>query len=195
MTRANSPRKKASTARASAAQTGEAPENLDKVRDILFGGQMRVVDKRLAALEERFKREVAGLRKEHEKRLSGIEGYMKKELESLTEKLKVERSKRVDDLKALSSELKDGSKDLENRLAKLGDTTSKADADVRSAILEQAKSVTEQLTHASDALSDELQRAVNELRADKLDTATVIQLFSDMALHLTEDLQAGPEQD
>jgi hypothetical protein len=32
------------------------PESLDKVRDILFGGQMRAVETRLQGLEERLRR-------------------------------------------------------------------------------------------------------------------------------------------
>jgi len=38
------------------------PENLDKVRDILFGSQMRAVDSRLQGLEERLREEHEALR-------------------------------------------------------------------------------------------------------------------------------------
>jgi hypothetical protein len=195
MTRATNQRKKATGGRAAAPSPDETPENLDKVRDILFGGQMRAVDQRLAALEERFQRDLAALRNESEKRLSSLESYMKKEFEAVNEKLKAERTRRADDLKTLGSEFKDSSKELEKRLTKLDETTSKADADLRTAILEQTKSVTEQLKQLSDDFTGELHNAVAELRGDKLDTATLIQLFSDMALHLTEDLQAGSEHD
>ena len=40
----------------------EPPESLDKVRDILFGGQMRAVDGRLQALEEHLLHEQTQLR-------------------------------------------------------------------------------------------------------------------------------------
>ena len=171
----------------------ETPENLDKVRDILFGGQMRAVDQRLAALEGRFQRDLKGLRTDTGKQLSDLEAFFKKEIESLTEKLQTERGKRTDDLKALGTEVKDGFKNLEKRLGKLDDATSKADADLRTAILEHTKAVTAQLKKVSDDFSAELQEAVTELRGEKLDTATLVQLFSDMALHLSEDLQAGTE--
>ena len=39
-----------------------APESLDKVRDILFGGQMRAVESRLQGLEERLMLEQASMR-------------------------------------------------------------------------------------------------------------------------------------
>ena len=196
MTKAGSKRKKVAVSNAPEEHAmDETPENLDKVRDILFGGQMRAVDQRLASLEARFQRDLKGLRTDTGKQLSDLEAFFKKEIESQTEKLQAERSKRSDDLKRLSAEVKDGFKNLEKRLGKLDDTTSKADADLRTAILEHTKTVTAQLKKVSDEFSSELQQAVMELRGEKLDTATLIQLFSDMALHLTEDLQAGPEND
>jgi hypothetical protein len=193
MTKADNKRKKAASSAPEEPAMDETPENLDKVRDILFGGQMRAVDQRLASLEGRFQRDLKGLRTDTGKQLSDLEAFFKKELEALTEKLKAERGKRTDDLKALGTEVKDGFKNLEKRLGKLDDATSKADADLRTAILEHTKTVTAQLKKVSDDFSAELQEAVTELRGEKLDTATLIQLFSDMAVHLTEDLQAGTE--
>jgi hypothetical protein len=196
MTTTNSPRKKvARPSRPDTAVADDTPENLDKVRDILFGGQMRAVDQRLAALEERMHREVATLQADIDKRLVALESYVKKELELLAEKLKAEQSKRSEDLKALGSDLKEGLKSVERRLAKLDDTSSKADADLRTAILEQTKNTTQQLQQLSESASADLQRAVLELRGEKLDTASLVQLFSDMAVHLTEDLSAEPEHD
>lgn len=193
MTKAGSKKKKTASSAPEEQAMDETPENLDKVRDILFGGQMRAVDQRLASLEARFQRDLKGLRTDTGKQLSDLEAFFKKEIETLAEKLQTERTKRTDDLKALGAEVKSGFKDLEKRLGKLDDATSKADADLRTAILEHTKTVTAQLKEVSDNFSSELQQAVTELRGEKLDTATLIQLFSDMALHLTEDLRAGTE--
>lgn len=193
MTKADNKRKKAASSAPEEPAMDETPENLDKVRDILFGGQMRAVDQRLATLEARFQRDLKALSKDSGTQLSDLETFFKKEIETLTEKLQTERSKRTDDLKALSTEVKDGFKNLEKRLSKLDDAGSKADADLRTAILEHTKSVTTQINKLSDDFSAELQQAVKELRGEKLDTATLVQLFSDMALHLSEDLQAGTE--
>ena len=196
MPKSESKRKKATTSRTpDAPPADETPENLDKVRDILFGGQMRAVDQRLAALEKRFQREIDGLRKDTEKRDADLEAFIKKEIEALTKKLQTERSKRTEDLKTLSGEMQGGFKSLEKQLAKLDDASSKADADLRTAILEHTQTVSKQLKDLTDQFGDELRRAVQELRGDKLDTATLIQLFSDMALNLSEDLQAGTEHD
>jgi hypothetical protein len=171
----------------------ETPENLEKVRDILFGGQMRAVDQRLASLEKRFQRDLDGLRTDVDKRLSDLEAFFKKDFESLTKKLTSERSKRSDDLKATNAEMKDGFRSVEKQLAKLDDASSKADAELRTAVLEHTQAVTDQLKTLSDEFSADLRQAVLELRGEKLDTATLVQLFSDMALNLSQDLQSESE--
>ncbi|KPJ94045.1 MAG: hypothetical protein AMS18_04490, partial [Gemmatimonas sp. SG8_17] len=168
-------------------------ESLEKVRDILFGGQMRAVDARLASLEERFQRELAAFRVDTQKQLGDTESYVKKEIAALGERLAGERAKRAEDGKALSAELKETLSTFEKRVTNLDDATSKADAELRTAVLEYSKSTSSQINQLSSDLSSELQRAVLELRGEKLDTATLIQLFSDVALHLSEHLQASQE--
>lgn len=190
---ASKKKKAASSPAPEALPADETPENLDKVRDILFGGQMRAVDQRLAALEARFQKDLKGLRTDTGKRQSDLEAFIKKEIEALTKKLEVERSKRTDNLKTMEAEVRDGFKGLEKQVAKLDDSASKSDADLRTAILEHTQAVATQIQNMSDNFSAELRQAVLELRGEKLDTATLVQLFSDMALHLSEDLQAEPE--
>jgi len=193
MAKSDSKKKKAAPAPTPEPPDDETPENLDKVRDILFGGQMRAVDQRLAALEKRFQKDLDGLRNENEKRLTSLEAFFKKEIEAQTKKLQAERSKRTDDLKGLNADVQGGFKNLEKQLTKLDDSSSKADADLRTAILEHTHTVAEQMKTLSDEFAAALRQAVQELRGEKLDTATLIQLYSDMALKLSEDLKAGTE--
>src|SRR5919107_2454124 len=72
-----------------------APESLDKVRDILFGGQMRAVESRLQGLEERLMREQASMRTDFANQLSDLEANAKREADTLGERLVAERTKRT----------------------------------------------------------------------------------------------------
>jgi uncharacterized protein involved in exopolysaccharide biosynthesis len=192
MKKTTSQRKKTASAAAAHGGPEEQPESLDKVRDILFGGQMRAVDARLAALEERFQRDLEAVRSDAEKRISGLESSVTRDLRAQAEEIKIERAKRGDELGQLASELRAGIRNLEKLLAKLDDAASKADADLRTAILEHSKTVTADLKRLSDETTREIGRLTRELRSEKLDTASLIELFSDMALRLTEDLQTPP---
>ena len=73
---------------------GAAGGNLDKVRDLLFGGQMRDYDRKFARLEERLVKETSELRDDVKKRLAALEGYMKAEIESLSDRLRAEQDAR-----------------------------------------------------------------------------------------------------
>lgn len=168
-------------------------ESLDQVRDILFGGQMRAVDARLERLETRLMREIDGLRKDTGTQTDNFEKLVKKEFESLTGKLESERHKRSTDLKALSAEIRDAVKDLEGRLTALDKATDKADAELRDQIMAQATAAAQQLKELSDTLSAEFRRETHELRSEKADTASLVALFSDMALRLTDELPGAGE--
>ena len=189
-----SPKKTSKSAADSAdAALGEAPENLDKVRDILFGGHMRAVEGRIARMEERLAREQQTMRAGIEKTLTGLEAFTRKELEALGEKIKAERTKRVDDLKALGSELKESLKALDKRLAQLDQATSSADADLRSQLLEQQRESAAELRRLGDTLTAELGKTEQSLRTEKADISSLLAIFSDVAVKLSEELQAPTE--
>ncbi len=191
MAQSKSRKKKASHP---AAMLEETPENLDKVRDILFGGQMRAVESRLARIEERLLHEQKALKKDLEKQMANLESDAKRELSALGEKLNAEQARRGDEVKAVGTELKSSFKSLDKRLAKLDEATSTADAELRTQLLEHTKAMSAQIKTLGDELMAELNRAVRELRAEKTDTASLIEVFSDVAVRLSEDLQASTEE-
>lgn len=62
--------------------------NLDKIRDILFGTQMREYERRFNRMEERLIKEFAESRDDTKKRLDSLETYVRQEVESLNEAVK-----------------------------------------------------------------------------------------------------------
>lgn len=174
-----------------AAQGG--PENLDTVRDILFGGHMRAVEGRIARIEERLVREQAVMRTEMEKTLSGLEAFTRKELEALAEKLKAERAKRADEIKALGAEIRDQLKSLDRRLAQVDEATGRADAELRSRLLEQQREAAAELKRLGETLTAELRTAEQTLRAEKADISSLLAIFSDVAVKLSDELQVPPD--
>ncbi len=75
--------------------------SIDKVRDILFGVQMRDYDKRFARLEERLVKETTELKDDVKKRLASLEQFMKQEFESLGDRLSSEHAGREGAVKEL----------------------------------------------------------------------------------------------
>ena len=161
-----------------------APESLDKVRDILFGGQMRAVESRLQGLEERIMREQATMRTDFSKQLADIDANAKREAQTLGERLAAERTKRTEELKTLSSELKELLRSLEKRHVKLEELSGMADAEIRDNILQQSRAITAEIERLSQRVTADLNREVTALRTDKTDVSAIVSVFSDMATRL-----------
>ena len=167
------------------ASTSEQPESLDQVRDILFGGQMRMVDARLRSLEERIALEQSTMRNELSRKITELEEASKKEFAAHAERLSTERAKRADDLKSLSVELKESLKNLERRHVKFEEATSLADSEVRDQLMKHSAAFSAELSRTSERLTTELDRAASALRADKVDTTTLVATLNEMATKLT----------
>lgn len=57
-------------------------ESIDKVRDILFGAQVRDFERRFSALEKHLRNEVSDLSSAMSKRFDSLESYLEEEFES-----------------------------------------------------------------------------------------------------------------
>ncbi len=163
----------------------EQPESLDQVRDILFGGQMRMVDARLRGLEERIALEHTTLRNDLSRKVAELDDASKREFAAQAERLSAERTKRADELKALAVELKDALKSLERRHLDFEEATAEADAEVRDQLMKHSAAFSAELSRTAERLTSELDRAVFSLRADKVDTTTLAGTLTEMAARLT----------
>ena len=164
-----------------AAAAAGTPESIDQVRDLLFGGQMRMVDARIQSLDERLAHETSAMRADFERQISDLDDAMKKELARHGERLVAERTKRVDDLKALSAELRDSLRSLEKRHQTLEEAAGQADAELRDHLLKQGSSFSADLARTSEKLASDLDRITGQLQSDKLDSAALVAGLTDLA--------------
>jgi predicted nucleic acid-binding Zn-ribbon protein len=176
-----------------AAPNDAAPESLDKVRDILFGGQMRAVESRLQGLEERLMREQAVIRSDFDKRLADLDASAKRDAQTLGDRLNAERTKRTEELKALSAEIKEILRSLEKRHVKLEELSGLADAEIRDQILQQSRAIGAEIERLSQRVSTDLNREVASLRNDKTDVSAIVGVFSDMATRLAGESRPQPK--
>ena len=175
---------------------GEAPEgaNVDKIRDILFGAQMRDYEKRFIRLEARLAKDAADLREETKKRLDTLENFVHEEFESVAQRLKNEKSERTDSLKDLERETNDATKSLEKKHSHLDDEVAKGMAELRSRILEQSKALMTEIEGRHRDLTAALDRDVKTLQDDKTDRRALADLFTEVALRLKEEFELPEEK-
>jgi DNA anti-recombination protein RmuC len=181
-------------AQARATGTDEAgAASLDKVRDILFGGQMRDLDLRFARVEERLTRETAELAADVHKRLTSVEQYAGTEAEALAQRIKTEYEARTTATKELSRQLHDTSSEFERRSGVIEDQLSRAQRELRQQILDVQQQLSSEIRQKFDALLAELRQEAVDLRSVKADRGTLAALFTEIALKLASDPSGGEE--
>ncbi len=162
--------------------------NLDKVRDILFGTQIRDSDRRFARLEERLSQETLELKEEVRKRLGILEQFVKQEVESLADRIRSEHEERTDADKDLSRELREAVKTFEKKTGQLEDQTARVQRELRQQLLELHQNVTEEIRQRTDEILARFAKESSEIRTDKLDRALLATMLTEMAMRLNNEL-------
>ena len=168
-------------------ETASAGGNVDQIRDILFGSQMKDYERKFSRLEERILKEVSRLKDDNNKRLDSLEAFIKKEIESLSDKLKSEKSDRSDSIKELAVELAGSTKALEKKINALENSTEKDVRDIRQALLDQSKTLLDEISNKHDEGMTIFDRSVNELRDEKANRSTLSALLTDLAIRLADN--------
>lgn len=173
------------------ASTGEVHSSgsLDKVRDILFGAQAREYDKRFTRLEERLSREAADLREDIRKRFDALADYFRGEIESLTHRLMSERDERTASSNELARQLHELAGALERRAAQLDDEATRKYRELRQQLLDHVRMLNDDIQRRHDDLAAALERAVHELRSEKVDRTALANLLTEVAMRLNDEFR------
>ena len=170
--------------------------SIDKVRDILFGSQMREVERRFARLEERLVKETSDLKEDLRKRLDALEAYARKEDEALADQLRAERTDRVDAHTSLSSELKETAKAHDKRTSALDEQVAKGHRELRQQMLDQHQRLSRR--HALKGGRGARRRwhaKPSSSASDKTDRTALASLLTEMAMRLTNEFHLPIAED
>lgn len=161
--------------------------NLDKIRDILFGNQVRDYEQRFTRLEEHLIKECSNLRDDTKKRLDSLEAYIKNEVDSLTTRLRSEQTERQEAVTGINQEIQNLATALERKIAQLDEQTSQNQRDLRQQILDQSKRLDDDLQQNHTELLAALEREAKELQTQKTDRSSLARLFADLAIRLDQE--------
>ncbi len=164
-----------------------AAGNVDKIRDILFGGQMRDYDRRFETLHKQFERDLGRAQSEFDKRVTSFESYTKKELEKLTAKYLQEKKERVEASKQMERLLKEGLKDLEDKLSAMDEYVTTENADLRSEIHDSKKEIVADMKSLFEELTEFTRTGQEALNDVKIDRAELSSMLTEMAMRITRD--------
>ncbi len=182
------PANKAGAMEAAVAETAEASgASVEKIREILFGSQIKNYEARFARLEEALSRETAEIKDTMRRRLDSLEEFFKKETESLAARLKAERDEREEVLNGISRELKTASAQLSKKILDLDSKASEDRSSARQELMAESRKLADEIRQRSDSISALLETRVHELDHAKTDRSALAALFVELAVHLKDE--------
>jgi seryl-tRNA synthetase len=181
----------AAVAAVNAGPTANSPltdaNSMEKIRDILFGNQLKEFEKRFSRLEERVGRETDVLRSDLKKRFDTLEQYIRNEIESVSTRLKKEQESRNSANESMQAEIKAKMTAVDNRIegldTQLGDIT----RDLRQQLLDQSKALSEEIQAKADQAAANLDRSMGTLQGEKVDRATLSSFLVELAVRLSDE--------
>jgi hypothetical protein len=167
--------------------------NVDKIRDILFGTQMRDYEKRFVRLEETVMKQMDTLRDDMTKRLDTLSNFVQQEVDSLSQRIKTEKGERVETTKEFTREVKDAHKGFEKKLGQIEEAMADGSSEIRAKFLEHSKSVSSEIDKLRRDGTAALSREVETLRDEKTDRAGLADLFAEFSLRLKNKFELPDE--
>ncbi len=174
------------------AETAEASgASVEKIRDILFGSQIKNYESRFSRLEDALARETAEIKDAMRRRLDSLEAFFKSETESLAARLKTERDEREELLNNISRELKASSAQLSKKILDLDNKAAQDRSAARQELMAESRKLLDEIRQRNDSLSALLETRVQELRNSKTDRSALAALFVELAVRLKDESDNG----
>ena len=158
--------------------------NVDQIRDILFGGQMRDYERRFQELIQRLEQETTRLRDDFERRSGAIERRLDEQVERLSKQLRQEiadRGQTSDDLESrLQQATRSARTETGNAIALLQQEVALGDERLRNAVAELRAAIQQ----IGDSGSAAIAGTRDELRTEKVSRDDLAALLTEVALRL-----------
>lgn len=162
-------------------------DNVDKIRDILFGRQMRAFDQKHMQLEERLAGDLAALRKENALQIESLQTFIESEIGILAGKLAGEEKTRIEQLDDLDGEFKKSVKQIDNKMAEAGNALDNQAREINQKILKQSQDFTAEMNAQLDDARKRMDGYKQELSSGKVDKSALAEMLNTLALHVNAD--------
>jgi hypothetical protein len=179
------------TRRNSETHNGEIDESgkVDRIREILFGSQMRDYDGRFQRLDERLTREAGDARADTQKRLEALENFLKGALESISNRLNTEQSERGQAIEKLARDLSETGRSLELATKNLAEHSDREIHVLRQQLLDQSKALSDEIRDKHDQMKAGLDREAEQIRGAMTGREALAEMLSEVALRLKNEFR------
>lgn len=165
----------------------QAAGSVDKIRDILFGTQIKSYEARFARLEESVARDLAEMKDAASRRFESLESFVKKETDALVARLKAERQERTEQLQGIARDLKTSSEALSKKILDLDNKTAEEQSGLRQDLMKESRKLLDDIRQKSDSLTALLERRTTDLREAKLDRSAFASALNELAVQISQE--------
>ena len=162
---------------------------VDRMREILFGSQMRDYDERFQRLEERLVREASEVRAETQKRLDALESFIKGEVDSINSRAAIEHGERCNATDKLGRDLAETARTLDTQINNLNGQTAKSLGELRELLLEQSKMLSAEIKEKYDQMKLALEHEAAQIRDAMTGREALAEMLSEIALRLKNEFR------
>ncbi len=162
-------------------------ESVDKIRDILFGNQMRELDRKFAQLEEGLASDIESLRKENSLQMESLQTFIESEIAILTGKLAGEEKVRIEEMGNLNSEMNKSAKQIDSKIAEVSKSLDSQSSSTNQKILKQSQDFSAEMKSQFDQVRKRMDGYKQELSTGKVDKSTLAEMLNSLALQIHGD--------
>ncbi|NKC11855.1 MAG: hypothetical protein GKR94_06530 [Gammaproteobacteria bacterium] len=171
------------------AQPPDASQNVDQIRDILFGGQMRDYERRFARMEEESAKELARVREDMDKRLKALQQLVAKEVDALSDRLKADARDNKVAQAALSKDIEKNAEHIDSRLSELEENYAKQLRQMRQQTHDNAEAAEEALRRVQDEVVALIRGESEHLTQAKVDRVDLAGMLTEVAMRLNKEFE------
>ena len=165
------------------------PGNIDKIRDILFGSNMRDYEQRFARLEEALEKGIGGSARHHAPP-PGIAGSVRPQRTGRPGRAPaIPNATSVPRHFASATDLSVTSTSIFKKIGEMENHEAQAKREIRNDLLQQSKELTDAIRNKGEELIALLERRSQDLQHSKTDRAALAGLFNEVALRLTDQFK------
>ncbi len=162
-------------------------DNVDKIRDILFGSQMREVEQRFAKLEKSLASDLAALRSDNALQIESLKTYIESEIEILGDRLAGEEKSRIENVDELDDKVKQQVKQIDKKIADVVKSMDKNTREVNQKILKTTQDFGNELSSQIGETRERMDGQRQELADAKVDKLALSEMLNTLALQVTGD--------
>lgn len=162
-------------------------DNVDTIRDILFGNQMREFDRKFTQLEKNMSSDLDALRRDNINQMDSLKSFIESEISILSSKLANTEQAQIDEMDKLDSTIQKHFKTVEGKISATNDTLDKLSHDSSQKFLKQSQDFATSMSEQMKESRDRMDGHREELSSSKVDKALLSELLNSLALQINND--------